>query len=143
MTQPSAHTFGKHERIVSRKLVERLFGGGGSRSMAAYPLRVVYLPVERGEAGVQILVSVPKRRFKRAVKRNRVKRQVREAYRRNKHILGAALGCMPDRTLALAFIWQADELYDSRQVEDSMRSLLERLGERLVRKSGSHDEKSL
>lgn len=48
---------------------------------------MVYLPVEELEADASILISVSKRRFKRAVKRNRVKRQIREAYRVNKHEL--------------------------------------------------------
>lgn len=60
---------------------------GGSRSFSVFPLRVVYLPVEELEADASILISVSKRRFKRAVKRNRVKRQIREAYRVNKHEL--------------------------------------------------------
>ena len=142
MSEPAAHTFGKQERIVSRKLIERLFGGGGSRSMSAYPLRLVYLPVERDGVGAKVLISVPKRHFKRAVKRNRVKRQVREAYRMHKQLLDGATSLMADRTLALAFIWQADELYDSRAVEASVRSLLERLNERLTRTDGNAHEKS-
>lgn len=128
-------TFGKHEHIVSRKLMERLFGGGGSRSMASFPLRMVYMPVERSgnEAPVQVLISVSKRHFKRAVKRNRVKRQIREAYRTNKQPLIEAMQPTPDRALALAFIWQADELYDSPAVAAAMRSLLTRLRERICR----------
>ena len=61
--------------------------------MAAFPLRVVYVNKERaqGEVPVQILISVPKKRFKHAVDRNRVKRQVREAYRLHKQVLYEAL----------------------------------------------------
>ena len=84
-------TLPKVERLNSRILIERLFTGG-SKSLPAFPLRIVYMPVE-GEnlPAATILISVPKKRFKRAVKRNRVKRQVREAYRKNKHILLDAL----------------------------------------------------
>ena len=78
-----------------------MFEGGVSKSFSIFPIRVVYMPVEQGEAPVSILISVSKRRFKRAVKRNRVKRQIREAYRKNKELLigeriatpGAAVGC--------------------------------------------------
>ena len=72
-------TLPKVERLNSRILIERLFTGG-SKSLPAFPLRIVYMPVE-GEnlPAATILISVPKKRFKRAVKRNRVKRQVREA----------------------------------------------------------------
>ena len=54
---------------------------GGSRSFSNFPLRVVWLPVEELDVQASILISVSKRRFKRAVKRNRIKRQIREAYR--------------------------------------------------------------
>ena len=67
-----------------------------------------YLPVEELEAPVSILVSVSKRRFKRAVKRNRVKRQIREAYRMNKHGLLAVLTEKKCR-LAVAFIYLSDQ----------------------------------
>ncbi len=141
MSEPAAHTFGKQERIVSRKLIERLFGGGGSRSMSAFPLRLVYLPVEREGVGAKVLISVPKRHLKRAVHRNRVKRQVREAYRMHKQLLDGATGLMADRTLALAFIWLADELYDSKAVTACVKSLLERLNERLTRTDvNAHDK---
>ena len=65
--------------------------------MAAFPLRVVYVNKERahGEVPVQILISVPKKRFKHAVDRNRVKRQVREAYRLHKQVL--YYGCQEGR----------------------------------------------
>ena len=78
------NTLRKSERLDKKKVIEKMFAGG-SRSFSVFPLRVVYLPVEELEAPVSILVSVSKRRFKRAVKRNRVKRQIREAYRMNKH----------------------------------------------------------
>lgn len=132
MSESAGLTFGKREHIVSRKLMDRLFGGG-SRSMSAFPLRLVWLPVERNNGGpaAQVLISVSKRHFKRAVKRNRVKRQIREAYRANKQQLVDAMRPTPDRALALAFIWQADSLYDSKAVDERMRSLLARLTERV------------
>ena len=81
-----APTFRKQERIVSLKLMETLFEKGSSHSVAAFPLRAIYTETERqaGCAPVQVLISVPKKRFKHAVDRNRVKRQVREAYRKHK-----------------------------------------------------------
>ena len=78
------NTLHKSERLDKKKVIDKMFSGG-ARSFSVFPLRVVYLPVEELEAPVSILVSVSKRRFKRAVKRNRVKRQIREAYRKNNH----------------------------------------------------------
>ena len=68
----------KPERLSRKKIIEKMFAGG-SRSFSIFPLRVVWLPVEELDVSASLLVSVSKRRFKRAVKRNRVKRQIREA----------------------------------------------------------------
>lgn len=103
--------------------------------MAAYPVRMVYMPVGSDSAAeaVQVLITVSKRHFKHAVRRNRVKRQLREAYRSNKHLLSNVLSGS-DSALALAFIWQSDRMYGSREVAAAMESLLKRLSERLERK---------
>ena len=129
MTGLASPTFGKRERIVSRKLIEQLFSKGSNHSTSAFPIRIVYMEKEReeGEEPVQILVSVSKRHFKRAVKRNRVKRQIREAYRHHKQILAERVP--QDKTLAIAFIWLADELFESQQVEKSVKRLLEKVVE--------------
>ena len=131
MPASGSFTLDKDERVTGRSLVETLFGGGESRSVSYSPLRVVYCLTQRETAPVRILVSVPKRHFKRAVKRNRVKRQLREAYRKNKHLLAGRMEAMPDKALALAFIWMDSQLHDSSEVESRMVSLLTRIGERL------------
>lgn len=131
MEQQRSHTFSKAERLCSKKLIERLFGGEG-KSFPAFPLRVVYMPLTEEEmaAHVSILVSVPKKRFKRAVKRNRVKRQVREAYRRNKHILTEALAAQEGAPrIALAFIWLDGKLHPSVEVEQKVKKLLHHIVE--------------
>ena len=121
----------KRERMVSQKLIDTLFGGGCSQSMAAFPLRAVYIKKERahGEAPVQMLVSVPKKRFKHAVDRNRVKRQVREAFRQHKELLYEAL--TEHEQLLLAFIWLSDEHRSSRDVESRVVGLMQRVAEKL------------
>lgn len=78
------NTLCKAERLYSKIVIEKMFAGGASRSFSVFPLRAVYMSVDRQEVPASILISVPKKRFKRAVKRNRVKRQIREAYRKNK-----------------------------------------------------------
>ena len=131
---PHKHTLGKQERLCSRKLIDSLFKGGGSRAMSGFPLRMVDAMTERheGEPAAQILVSVPKRCFKRAVKRNRIKRLVREAYRLNKHILADALERHePQMSATMAFIYTDSHLHDYATVEQRVRNLLTRLSERL------------
>ena len=131
MTGIASPTFKKRERIVSRKLIERLFSKGSSFSVSAFPLRIVVMETARTEddVPVQVLVSVSKRHFKHAVDRNRVKRQVREAYRQHKQIVTEKV--QQKQTLAIAFIWLADELYESTAVEKSIKKLLGKVAERL------------
>ena len=125
-----ANTLHKVERLDKKKIIEKMFAGG-SRSFSVFPLRVVYLPVEELEADASILISFSKRRFKRAVKRNRVKRQIREAYRVNKHEL---LNILVERKcrLAIAFIYLSDQLVESSIIEDRMRIALVRITEKMA-----------
>lgn len=131
MPGSASPTFNKRERIVSRTLIEKLFSKGSSQSTSAFPLRVVYMQEERkeGEEPVQILISVSKRYFKRAVKRNRVKRQIRECYRHHKQILTEKIA--EGQALYVAFIWLSDELSSTPQVERSVKKLLEKVSEAL------------
>jgi ribonuclease P protein component len=123
--------FSKQERMVSRQLIETLFSGGSSHSLAAFPLRVVYMVREReeGDVPVQLLISVPKKHFKHAVDRNRVKRQIRESYRRHKELL---TGSLPDnQQLLMACEWLSDCHEASSSIEQKLVSLMRRIGEKL------------
>lgn len=128
-------TLRKEERICSKKHIDQLFNGGTARSMSSFPLRVVYDTVARpgSDASPQaaILISVPKRHFHHAVDRNRVKRQVREAYRQNRHLLADVLATMPDRMLLLSFIWMADRHLPSSDVAQRLQHLLTRVATQL------------
>lgn len=135
MLASSAFTLPKEERLCSQTLIESLFSGGRSRSMSDFPLRVVYMVKDRNgvEPMTQMLVSVPKRHFKRAVKRNRVKRQVREAYRHSRQIVLDKLKDNEayDTVVVMAFIWLDDKLYPSDIVNEKVARLLTRISEKL------------
>ncbi|WP_026775589.1 ribonuclease P protein component [Polaribacter sp. Hel_I_88] len=79
-------TLGKQERLKSRKLIEKLYKEGNS--VKAFPLRMMYLKTTHtSDFPAQIGVSVPKRNFKKAPDRNRLKRLMRETYRLQKAIV--------------------------------------------------------
>ena len=100
----AAPTFKKQERIVSNKLIETLF--------------------EKGN-----LISVPKKRFKHAVDRNRVKRQIRESYRKHKTVVTDSV---PEgKQLLVAFIWLSDRHFGSDEIESRIVSLLRKMADRL------------
>lgn len=122
--------FRKRERIVSQKQIDELFSGAGSHSRAAFPIRVVYLLKERhdDQPAAQLLISVPKRRFHHAVDRNRVKRQLREAFRLNKHLL---LDVIPTgQALSMAFIWISDKHLPTAEVEERVKSVLTHIAQK-------------
>ena len=132
----------KGERLCSKKLIDTLFGTGGSHAMTAFPLKAVYRLIDNKietsvskeaivESNVQVLVSVPKKHFKRAVKRNRVKRQVREAYRKHKSFVTLRVNEQTDKQLLIAFIWLSNELMNSVTIEQRVCNLLQRIGERI------------
>lgn len=136
----STYSLPQSERINSKKQIDRLFRGGGLKAMTAAPLRMVYMAdtcqadspsANAHQPMAQMMVSVPKRYFKRAVKRNYVKRQVREAYRLNKHILASHLAQTGDKTVSLCFIWTSDRLLPTAEVMKRMANLLTRLVEKL------------
>ena len=129
MTAPAR--FRKKERIVSQKLIEELFGGGKSHSLAAFPLRAVYMQQERQDRQepVKVLVSVPKKRLHHAVDRNRAKRQIREAYRLQKQLLTEKMA--QGQTVDIAFVWLSDQLLPSAEINGRMKNLLERIAKRI------------
>ncbi|WP_242929397.1 ribonuclease P protein component [Pontibacter vulgaris] len=113
--QPSSYTFSKEERLCSKRLIALLFSKGSSFNL--YPLRfVLYTPPgeEPLPGSTQVLISVSKRYFKRATDRNRLKRQIREAYRLNKHFLLQNQAQAP-RLLAILYIGKEKKTYDTIQ----------------------------
>lgn len=131
MSATEALTLRKEERLCSKKLIGQLFEGGNNHSIVAFPLRAVFMKTTLAKAPVQMLVSVPKRQFKRAVKRNRVKRQVREAFRNNKTLLEDAKTANEGGGIVIAFIWLDNRLRTTQEVEGKVKSLLQRIKERL------------
>ena len=83
------NTFTKEERLCSRQLIDSLFTGEGVKKISDFPLLLIYREVtpETSEVPVQVMFSVSKRKIKLAVKRNLLKRRLRESYRKHKHKL--------------------------------------------------------
>lgn len=90
------------------------------------------MPVEGDQLPtISLLISVPKKRFKRAVKRNLVKRQIREAYRMHKDILTEKLE-EKGMKLVVAMIWLDNEIHTGKEVETKVMKLLQLTAEKLA-----------
>ena len=79
------NSYGKKEKLKSKKRITQLFDEG--KSISIYPLKLIYLETNQQEVSIQTGIAVPKRNFKNAVKRNCIKRLLRESYRLNKAIV--------------------------------------------------------
>jgi len=112
--------FPKSEKLKSRKTIELLFQEG--KSVSKFPIKVFYLPVENGEK-TQAGFTVPKRNFKNAVDRNRIKRQLRESYRLQKHLLKFK----DDSKFAFFFLYLGKEKLEYSSIEKAMAALLEKI----------------
>lgn len=121
----AALTFRKSERLYQKKKIKELFTRGSSFYL--YPFKVIFLKDE-DLANNQVLISVPKRNFKKAVHRNLLKRRIREAYRLNK-----ALFKIPDK-LQIAYIYTSKELLEFNVIEKKLNKTTERLNMKFAKK---------
>ncbi|MCH2233466.1 MAG: ribonuclease P protein component [Crocinitomicaceae bacterium] len=122
-----ALTFGKNEKLVSRKRIDTLFQGG--KVLKKFPLLLKYNSTS-DNPGVRIAVSVPKRKVKSAAKRNRIKRQIREAYRLNKSSL-LETAAKKELDLALFLIYNGEEKTDFKKIQEKLVLILRELEEKL------------
>ncbi len=120
-------TFTKSERLSEKIALDRLFQTG--KSFNCFPFKVVWKEVPEAAAPVQLVISVPKRIFKRAVDRNLVKRRIREAYRRHKGSFYESLG---EKKLHVMLMYTAKTLPEYKDVEDKIISVLERLHKTVI-----------
>jgi ribonuclease P protein component len=118
------NTFGKKEKLCSKLVIDKLFASG--QSFKEFPLRVIYLPLETSDSTAKVLISVPKKRFRKSVSRNRIKRLLRETYRLNKSEIienWQAQG----KYFALAFVYIGSEMPEFDGLTIVMKRILQKL----------------
>lgn len=128
------NSFRKSERLCSRKIITKLFTESNSFYTAAFKVLWLELP-HATRYPVQVAFSVPKKRFRSAVTRNLIKRRIREAYRKNKHVLYEFLQ-QENVRIALLLIYRGNEVPDFIQAEKSVIEIRERLTARIKDKAG-------
>ena len=113
----------KNERLSGKKSIDQLFLSG--ESVFVYPLKAVFsISKTNGDGTVpQALFVVPRKRFKRAVHRNLLRRRIREAYRLSKsHIKQKC--AQHEKSIRIAFLYVSDEKTDFQQIQSSIESIL-------------------
>jgi ribonuclease P protein component len=120
-------TFTKDERLCKKILIKKLFDDGEKRYF--YPFRITLLKCRiPSEYPVQLLISVPKTLFRNAVDRNRIKRLIREAYRKNKYVLYDSLEERNEQML-ICIQYTPKEILPSQLIQEKIIVLLQRLKE--------------
>jgi ribonuclease P protein component len=115
----------KSERLSSKRLIERIFGSG--RGGCVYPLkyRVLESDADDNKAAVSVLFSVPKRQFKRAWKRNLIKRRMKESYRQAKTTLVETMTSRGRHAdIALVCIAEKNNIPDYKTIDDAIHKIL-------------------
>ncbi|MBR5105225.1 MAG: ribonuclease P protein component [Alistipes sp.] len=110
----------KSEKLHSFGAIRRLFSEG--RGGFVYPFRYVVYAEHAEEMSAEVLFSTPKKFLKRANKRNKVRRRMREAYRLNKELL---LSSNEPRMMQIALIYSSKEIIDYNTIENATKKILE------------------
>lgn len=140
-------TLRKGEKLRHRSLVDKLFREG--KSLYDFPLRLVWRHIDREalEANfrdfvpprldnMQMLVTVPKKKLKKAVDRVKMRRRIREAYRLNRLDLKSSVNALEDTgSLSMAFIYLHNGLLPYETIERKMKALLEKLRTQIEKKN--------
>ena len=117
----------KEERLYGARVISNIFDSGQTFFQAPYKVFWAKVP-EIHSYPIRFAVSVPKRRFKRAVKRNLIKRRTREVFRTNKQILNAAVA---DGQVHLIVIYASDSLLPYAVLEESMKKVLQSISKKI------------
>lgn len=124
------YTFGKEERLKSSLHIQELLKNG--QSISAFPFKIFWGeskdPHQKFPAKTAILV--PKRKFKRAVDRNFMKRRIREAYRQNKNLIYEPLQEM-EMDMNIVILLLTDEFISFEKLDTGIRALLSKLADKI------------
>jgi ribonuclease P protein component len=118
-------TFSKIERLCSKTAIDALFSGGKSKTQ--FPIKLIYKLSEfESPFPVRAMFVVPKKKHKRANKRNIIKRRMREVYRLNKQVL---YDSFKNSKYDIMFVYLSTEESEYSLIEDKMKLLIKQIGE--------------
>ncbi|QZT36032.1 ribonuclease P protein component [Halosquirtibacter xylanolyticus] len=125
------NTFKKQERLCSQKVIEEMFSSG--LSTLSFPIKAVYITNSSyadQNVGNQAAFTVPKRLFKRANKRNLLKRRMKEAYRLNKSLIPSG------EVISVMFIFIGKEELPYDRIEQAMKKVMKKISQSIITKEG-------
>lgn len=122
-------TFSKEERLCSRNLIDKLIEKG--KPFNSFPFRITWMEIDEKNIKSKILISVPKRIYKKAIDRNRLKRLTREGYRKHKNIL---LERLNDKKVNLLFVYTSKTIIGGAEMDTKMVLALQQLISKINKK---------
>jgi ribonuclease P protein component len=118
-------TFRKEDRLPSGKQLDELFKQG--KSFTVFPFKVIWMQyASEKKVPAQLLITVPKRNYKKAVDRNLLKRRIREAYRLNKSLLLSGVS-EKKSSLILGLVYIAPKALSFADIQEKIILILQRL----------------
>ena len=114
-------SFSKSERISEKKIIDNLFSSG--KKFSVYPFDVRFLNQDENSASIsKVLITVSSSKIKSAVKRNLLKRRIKESYRINKNIIS-------NKLLMIAFVYVSEEIFTFSVIDKAIKKILKKLSE--------------
>ena len=110
-------SFSKDERITNKKVIQKLFESGKIISLSPFIVKYIF---EKNERQNKVLISVSKSKIKSSVKRNLLKRRIREAFRLNKNLI-KGFG------YSFAFVYSSTKLLTYNEINKSLIELLKKI----------------
>ena len=144
----------KSARLHHRSLQERLFSTG--IKVHEYPIKMIWNALSMEElhsnfrntipeliGPVQVLVSIPKKKLRKAVDRVLMRRRIREAFRLNRGELLEVVKELPQvRTLSIGLVYMKENVAAYEEIEDKMLKLIDKLSIRLKERFNTTDEEN-
>jgi len=116
-----SQSFRKIERLGHKKIIEELFKKDSSSDFL-YPFLIKYQKEAEDINYHKVLISVPKKNFKKAVDRNLIKRKIKEIYRINKHLIYPA-----NPAYNIAIIYTGKQILEFNLMQNKLIRILKRL----------------
>ena len=114
-------SFSKSERISEKKIIDSLFSSGNKFNV--YPFDVRFLNQDENSDSIsKVLITVSSSKIKSAVKRNLLKRRIKESYRINKNIIY-------NKLLMIAFVYVSEEIFTFSVIDKAIKKILKKLSE--------------